>query len=178
MEQEYNDDDYISKSERKRESDRLQELGEKLMSLKAGDLNRLPLSDRLRRAIDESRRITAHEARRRHAQFVGRVMREDSGDQVEQALEALDNPYRARWLMDWLDKLLALADMRDSEAMIQEMLEQYPHGDRQHLRNLCRNVLQARVAEDAERAAKDKFKRERRKLSDYLNELEKLLPLY
>ncbi len=175
--EEYSDDEYTSKTERKRESDRLQALGEKLMSLKPADLNRLPLSDRLRRAIDESRRISAHEARRRHAQFVGRVMREDNGDRVEEALTELDNPFRLRWLQEWQDRLLALADIKDSAALVHEMVERFAHADRQHLRNLARNVLMARVNDDADNNAKDKFRRERKKLSDYVNQLEKQQPL-
>ena len=171
--EEYNDDEYTSKTERKRESDRLQQVGEQLMNMKPADLNRLPLSDRLRRAIDASKQISAHEARRRHAQFVGRVMREDSGDQVELAMEELNNPYRLRWLMDWQEKLYALDNIKQSEALVQEMIARYEHGDRQHLRNLTRNALTARVDDEADNNAKDKFKRERRKLSDYIQNLEK-----
>jgi len=173
MEEEYSDDEYTSKTERKRESDRLQQLGEKLMSMKPADLNRLPLSDRLRRGIDESRRITAHEARRRHAQYVGRVMREDTGDSVEQAMIELDNPFRLRWLQEWQDRLLALSDLKDSAALAQEMVERVAHWDRHHLRNLARNALTSRVDDDADNKAKDKLPPERRKLSDYVNMLEK-----
>jgi len=177
MEEEYSDDEYTSKTERKRESDRLQGLGEKLMSLKAADLNRLPLSDRLRHAIDESQRITSHEARRRHAQFVGRVMREDDGERVEAALTELDNPYRLRWLQEWQERLLALAEVKESAQLVHEMVERFDHCDRQHLRNLARNALLARVADDADNNARDKFRRERKKLSDYINGLEKQQPL-
>ncbi|MBQ0754985.1 MAG: DUF615 domain-containing protein [Gammaproteobacteria bacterium] len=171
--EEYNDDEYISKTELKRESDHMRALGEKLMSMKARDLNRLPLSERLRRAIDESQRITAHEARRRHASYVGKLMREDDGDRVEAAITELDNPYRHRWITEWQDKLYALDNSKESSQLLQDLLLRYEHGDRQHLRNLVRNALNARCALDADNNAKDKAKRERKKLADYINTLEK-----
>ena len=175
--EEYSDDDFTSKTELKRESDRLQALGETLMSLKPADLGRLPLSDRLRHAIDESRRITSHEARRRHAQFVGRVMREDDGERVEAAMTELQNPYRLKWLQDWLERLLGLSDPKGNAALVQEMVERFEHCNRQHLRNLSRNALNARTGDDADNNARDKYRRERKKLSDYINELEKQQPL-
>lgn len=171
--EEYNDDEYTSKTELKRESDHMRALGEKLMSLKARDLDRLPLSDRLRRAIDESQRITAHEARRRHASYVGKLMREDNGERVEEALSELDNPFRHRWITEWQDKLYALENSKESHSLLHDLLQRYEHGDRQHLRNLMRNALNARCAPDANNNAKDKAKRERKKLSDYINTLEK-----
>jgi len=66
--EQYNDDELASKSELKREMEQLQEYGLQLMSLKPAELARLPLNNALLLAIEESRRITAHEGRRRHAQ--------------------------------------------------------------------------------------------------------------
>lgn len=175
---EYSDGHLPSKSERKREMDELQQFGERLMALKENELARLPLTPRLRAGIDESRRITSHEARRRHAQFIGRLMREENGDAVIAALAELDNPMRQKWLADWQDRVLALDTPRAAEPLIGELLERYPDGDRQHLRNLIRNVLQARVRdEEVDAAARDRFRRERKKLSAAVNELERNQPL-
>jgi len=175
--QQYNDDELPSKSELKREMDQLQEYGQQLMALKPADLARLPLNDALIRAIDESKRITSHEARRRHAQFLGKLMREEHSAAVVPALIELKSPQRQRWLADWQERLAEAADGPALAPLMEEMLKRYDHADRQHLRNLCRNVLQSRVDREAPEAARDKFRRERKKLSDYLNTLERTAPL-
>ena len=172
MEQ-YNDDELASKSELKREMEQLQEYGLQLMSLKPAELARLPLNNALLLAIEESRRITAHEARRRHAQYVGKLMREEVSQRVVPALLELKNPQRLRWLMDWQDRLVELPDARAAEALIDELMARYDATDRQQLRNLCRNIINARVDREAPAAKQDKYRRERKKLSDYLNDLEK-----
>jgi len=60
-----------------------------------------------------------------------------------------------------------------AEALIDEMMARYDATDRQQLRNLCRNIINARVDREAPAAKQDKYRRERKKLSDYLNSLEK-----
>ena len=172
MSDEYNDD-LPSKSQRKREADHLQEQGLRLMDLKPRDLARLPLNDALIRAIEESQRITKREARRRHAQYVGRLMRETDGDRIIAAMDSLQDPLRQQRLLDWSDRAAALASANDSGPLLEEMLGWYPDADRQHLRNLVRNLLAARPPEDADKAARQPFQRARRKLLDYLNELER-----
>ncbi|MCC1495213.1 DUF615 domain-containing protein [Alcanivorax sp. 1008] len=175
--EQYNDDELVSKSELKREMEQLQEYGLQLMSLKPAELARLPLNNALLLAIEESRRITAHEARRRHAQFVGKLMREEVSQSVVPALLELKNPQRLRWLMDWQDRLVDLPNARAAETLIDEMMSRYDATDRQQLRNLCRNIISARVDREAPAAKQDKYRRERKKLSDYLNSLEKNQPL-
>lgn len=177
---EYSDDLLPSKSELKREVDALQQVGEQLMNLKPAELARLPLNEPLLRAIDESRRITSHEARRRHAQYVGKLMRTADGDAIQQALAALTDPLRHKRLLDWMERLDACADTRAAQPVLDEIMTTYAAADRQHLRNLLRNYLASRAPEGIEpdTATKEKFKRERRKFYNYLNELERNAPLY
>ena len=79
----------ISKSERKRQMHALQELGVKLAQLKPEQLKELALSSALHEAIEQSKKISKHEARRRHLQFIGKLMRKEDDetiDQIEQLL--------------------------------------------------------------------------------------------
>lgn len=76
------DDERVSRSQRKRESTALQELGEKLAALAPARQALLPLPPDLRDALDEFRRIANREARRRHLQYIGRLMREAEADGV------------------------------------------------------------------------------------------------
>jgi ribosome-associated protein len=175
--EQYSDDELPSKSELKREMEQLQEYGLQLMALKPADLARLPLDGALLRAIEESRRISAHEARRRHAQFVGKLMRDEESQLVIPALLELKSPQRHRWLVDWQERFADQPDLRSADSQLDEILARYAHAERQQLRNLCRNVLNSRVDREAPESARDKYHRERKKLSDYLNTLERTAPL-
>ena len=177
---EYNDDLLTSKTQQKRDDSALQELGLSLMDMKPAERERLPLGDELKKALDEAGRINHHEARRRHAQYIGRLMRESNSEQIIQALEAFHDPFRQQRLTNWVEQIMACDQPRDAESTLQQVLEFFPHGERQQLRNLSRNALKSRVADPATASAaeKDKFKRERRKLMSYLNQLDKTAPLY
>ncbi|EKF74169.1 hypothetical protein A11A3_10132 [Alcanivorax hongdengensis A-11-3] len=177
---EYNDDDYTSKTQLKRDDQALQEIGLSLMELKESELARLPLTDSLLKALDEAKRITSNEARRRHAQFLGRLVRESDSERIIAALAALQDPFRSQRLTNWVDEIAGKPQLRDAETVLQQVLEFFPHGDRQQLRNLARNMLKTRLDDPASASAeqKDRFKRERRKLMNYLNQLDKSAPLY
>ena len=64
-----------SKTQVKRELHALQDLGERLATLKPDVLDRLPLTDALRKALADSPKHTAHIARKRHLQYIGKLMR-------------------------------------------------------------------------------------------------------
>src|SRR5438876_455542 len=53
----------------------LQTLGERLIGLNPEQLAAVALPESLHDAIEQARRITKHEARRRHLQYIGRLMR-------------------------------------------------------------------------------------------------------
>ena len=74
------EEERVSRSQRKRESTALQGLGEKLAQLPPARQAALPLTPDLQDALTEFRRITNKEARRRHLQYIGRLMREAEED--------------------------------------------------------------------------------------------------
>lgn len=65
----------ISKSESKRQMHALQKLGEDLTTLKEPLLLSLDLPLELQKAILEDKNITGDKAKRRHRQFIGKLMR-------------------------------------------------------------------------------------------------------
>lgn len=88
---EYQDDLGPSKSQLKREMLALQEVGRRMLDLSDEQLDSLPISDRLRAAVVESRRIRKHEARRRHLHYIGKVLRsEEDPEAIERGLDAFD----------------------------------------------------------------------------------------
>ena len=84
------DEQPVSRSQRKRDSLALQKLGEELTRLSPSAQASLPISEEFRAALAEYRRLSSHESKRRQLQYIGRLMREEeSPEAVEDAVEAL-----------------------------------------------------------------------------------------
>ena len=69
------DEEKPSKTQRKRAMHELQALGRRLVELNSEQLAAVALPEDLREAVEQARRITRHEARRRQLQYIGRLMR-------------------------------------------------------------------------------------------------------
>ncbi len=82
-------DEWVSRSQRKRESTALQRLAEELARLAPSEWERLPLTEDLLSALRDLRRIRDHEGRRRQMQYLGRLMREADGAAIEAAFADL-----------------------------------------------------------------------------------------
>ncbi|MDR2892441.1 MAG: DUF615 domain-containing protein [Deltaproteobacteria bacterium] len=81
-----------SRSQKKRESSALQNLGEELAALSQSQVANFELDEDLRAAIVELHKLKKHEATRRQMQYIGRLMRELDEDEVtaiSRQLEAL-----------------------------------------------------------------------------------------
>lgn len=135
----YDDDDieWVSKSEMKREMHRLQAMGEQLLKLKASDLKHFPLSDEMRAALAESKRIKSNEATRRHMQYIGKLMRSEDIERIQHELDRLDpsSDLSQRILKQseqWRDRLIKTNDAE------QDWFNQFPQTDRQQFRSLVR----------------------------------------
>jgi ribosome-associated protein len=131
-----------SKTDLKKESDRLQALGEDLATLRAGLLERLELPEKLVDALVEARRITNFEGRRRHMQYIGKLMRrldEETVAAAEAALEEQRRPSAAQTLAlhqaeQWRDRLI-----QDDNAL-GDWVARSPTTDTQQLRALIRQA--------------------------------------
>ena len=66
--------DEQSRTDLKRESTELQKLGEDLLTLRADLMKRLDLTEKLKDAVIEAKRITNFEGKRRQMQFIGKQM--------------------------------------------------------------------------------------------------------
>jgi ribosome-associated protein len=157
-------DDAPSKSALKREMTARQALGEALCKLSERELARIPIEDEaLLAAIRESQQIRHHSARRRHRQFIGKLMRRIDPEPLEAALDALHRERRGA-----AEAMHELEMLRDSlldrgDPALGQVLERFPHADRQRLRQLLREARRERTAEAPPRAS--------RRLFRYLREL-------
>lgn len=129
-----------SKSELKREMHALQQLGQRIVKLSAGQLAFIPLEGKLEEAITTARRIKSHEGLRRQMQYIGKLLREVDTHQIERAFQELENGRLAaaqhfHKLEVWRDHLI-----ESGPKSVEEVMDVYPDADRQHLRQL---VLQA-----------------------------------
>ncbi len=139
-----------SKTDAKRESEELQELGEALLTLRGDLFKPLPLPDKLADALADAKRITNFEGKRRQMQFIGKLMRhldEDTLQAVRHALEwqrlghshDTDQLHQAE---QWRDRLI------ESDDAVQEWIRQYPGTDIQQLRTLVRQARKDVVPAD------------------------------
>lgn len=133
-----------SKTQRKREADALQTLGEELAGLPAEVLQGLGLPERLQQALEELPRITAHEARRRQCQFIGRLMREVDPAPLQAFIDARKRPTREaarlfRATEGWRDRLLA-----EGAPALQALLADYPEADKEALAETLAAAQQGR----------------------------------
>src|SRR5512140_3065242 len=103
--------DRPSKTQRKKEMHALQALGQQLVDLSRDQLAKVELPDELRAAIDFAHRVTSHEGRRRHMQYIGKLMRQVDADEVRAAIGRATGESRAAVALlhlaeRWRDRLL------------------------------------------------------------------------
>lgn len=158
------DDDFVSKSQRKREMLALQDLGEKLLNLSESQLEQCQLSADLLGALKEYKRLpNAHAARRRQRQYIGKLMRKVDPAPIEAVLEqqrqqSAQELRRFHQLEETRDRLL-----EGDDDTLNRLIADYPDLDIQHLRQLIR---QAKKEADAGKPLVAS-----RKLFKYLKEL-------
>jgi ribosome-associated protein len=132
----------LSRTDLKKHSDHLQHLGEQLLTLRKGLLDKLALPDNLRDALAEAKRITNFEGKRRQMQYIGKLMRkldETVVSAVESALEvqhqgSAQETLRLHVAEQWRDRLVA------TDEALQEWLQIDTDADVQRLRTLVRQA--------------------------------------
>jgi ribosome-associated protein len=134
------DDDWISKTQRKHECDNMQKLGEQLITLKISELNEFNLPDNLRNALEDAHKISQRGALKRHKQYIGKVMRSVDVDDIQKQYDNfchkddVNNAHFKR-LEKWRDRILA-----EGDKALGELIGEFPQIDRQQLRQLIRKA--------------------------------------
>lgn len=131
-----------SKSQRKREVNALQDLGAALEALPKDKLAKVPLPEKLVDALREAKRTTAHEGKRRQMQYIGKLMRALTDEEVEAIRRVLATfvgaskaeTARLHAIERWRDRLIAGDDA------ITEFIAAHPEADVQALRTFVRNA--------------------------------------
>lgn len=132
-------DEYKSKSQRKREADAFKELAGELVALSLEKLNRLPLIEPLKKAILDTKKLKSFGAIRRQLLWVSKLIRETNGEELQSAYRELqleDSTQTAHFhqLEQWRQRLI------EDEKALTEFIEQYPDIDIPHLRQLIKKT--------------------------------------
>lgn len=152
-----NELEFDSRTQKKHYAHSMVDLAHKLAELKHSIMIELPINESIIDAIVASKKINSHIARKRHFQYIGKLLLKTDHQAVIDALEAQEKNHEAGlirqpFLQMWQEKILA-----DNEH-IATLYETHDHGDIQTLRQLVR----AASKENAN------TKRNRRKVFEHL----------
>ncbi len=134
-----------SKTKQKEAMHELRDLGAELVELSVGQLKRINLPENIFEVVRECQKITAHGARRRQIQYLGKLMRSVDDEPIRAGLamlrgESSAETARLHRLERFRTRLL------EDEAVIGEIAALWPAVDQQQMRQLRRNALKEKEA--------------------------------
>ncbi|WP_295701081.1 ribosome biogenesis factor YjgA [Neisseria sp.] len=133
------EDEWVSKTQMKKQMNDLQALGMELTKLSSDTLKKIGLDEDLFEAIATYKKITSNSALKRQAQFIGRLMRDTDPAPIEAYLAKLrgDNAAHNAFLQRVEQARTRL--LVDDGAITQFMAD-FPQADAGKLRTLIRNT--------------------------------------
>jgi ribosome-associated protein len=158
-------DERPSKTQRKKASHELQDLGEALVALPESRVRDLAIPENLRDAVHEYRRTRTHEGRRRQMQYIGKLMRGTDTAPIRQAV--LDMQLgRAKDSLALHEAERWRAELIADDAAIGSFVQQFPSTDTQQLRSLVRAARK-----DASLAPEQRSGRAYRELFQFIKQI-------
>jgi ribosome-associated protein len=132
-----------SKTQRKKAVHELQALGEELVGLNDDQLAAVEMPEFLRDAVMAARGITAHGARKRQFQYIGKLMRKVDAEPIRAKLDTWFAQSRAPVLAhkraeEWRNRLL------DEDEALSDLLREYPRADATYLQKLMDATVRER----------------------------------
>ena len=125
------DENSISKSQKKRDMLALQDIGVELVGLSSETINKLELPDNLRTAVVEAKRIpkSKYGGMKRQMQYIGRLMREIDPAPIVEQLNSLKAPNKKQTALHhlaerWRERLLV------DESALNAFINEFPEADR------------------------------------------------
>lgn len=149
-----------SKSAVKREHHAFRDLAKKLTELSDKELSAIPLGEALLDPIIAAKKLKQSEALRRQISYIGKLFSREE-DETQQAIQhAYDELINGRQQLSrnlhrieaWRDRLL-----NEGVDAIEAVINEYPEGDRQHLRQLVLQANKERKANKPPTAARKIF---------------------
>lgn len=159
-------DERPSKTQRKKASHELQDLGEALVALPEGRVAALALSEPLRDAVAEYRRTRSHEGRRRQLQYIGKLMRGVDTTAIRQAVDDM-RLGRAKDALALHEAERWRAELLATDGAVGDFIARHPQVDAQQLRTLVRNARK-----DAAQAPEQRSGRAYRELFQFIRQVQ------
>ncbi|WP_417344953.1 ribosome biogenesis factor YjgA [Ferrimonas sp.] len=168
-EPELQEEEWISKSELKREAEQLQKIGNEIVALGKNDLAKVPMDEELEDAVALAQRLKGkNEAHRRQLQFVGKLLRSRDPEPLVAALDKIRNKHNQanqefHKMEQWRDRLIAEGDdaMQELFAEVPAMAE-----ERQRVRQLIRQAAKEAKASKPPKSSRELFKLVRQYLEE------------
>ncbi len=153
-----------SKSQLKRDSQHLIDVGEEILKLSQEDIRSLQLPDELSDAVTTALKIKSRSGLKRQRLYIGKLLRAMDSEEIETQLRKIQhrhdtNTAHFKRLEKWRDSLID-----NDRATLNEVISHYPEIDRQHINQLIRAAHQEKQ--------KNKPPAASRKLFKYLRDLE------
>lgn len=152
------DENYISKTDLKKEARQLQEFASQLCQLSKAQRALLPEDDELKAAFVLADKIANKpDALRRHLQFMAKLLRDLDTEALQEAYQKIVSPHQ-----DNDQKMRLLERMREhllnnGDDAINSALEQHPMLERQKLRQLIRQASKEQAAGKPDKGYKALF---------------------
>lgn len=151
------EEEYKSKSQRKREMEALRELVRQMIDSRQVVLEKLPVDERVRDAIIQARGFKK-EALRRQIHHIANLLVHEDEPALRRAVEEMHRPHREQTetfheLESWRDRLVA-----GDEVLLNQIVNDYELADRQQLRQLARNANQEAKAGKPPKSSRALFK--------------------
>jgi len=132
--------DIISKTELKKDSKKIQAFGRSVADLSNDAIKKFNFPVNIQEAIKEFKTIKSNSAKKRQAQYLGKLLRDIDLTEAYTVMEQLRTHSQKEiqanhYIEKWREKLLS-----DKEA-ITEFISLYPESDSQSLRQLINNSL-------------------------------------
>ena len=128
------DENSISKSQKKRDMLALQDIGEELVALSSEAINKLDLPDHLRTAVVDAKKIpkSKYGGMKRQMQYIGRLMRQIDPLPIIEQLNSLKAPNKKDTALHhlaerWRERVLT------DETAINAFANEFPDADRAQL---------------------------------------------
>ncbi|MBQ4890807.1 hypothetical protein A9267_12515 [Shewanella sp. UCD-FRSSP16_17] len=164
-----NDDDYVSRTEFKKESEEAQALGMRLIALSKSQLDKVGLDEFLYDAVLKTKSIKPKtEAYRRHLQYIGKLMRGFDHEPIITALDNVLNKNNNETAQVQIIEKLRARLLENPNEEVEALLADNPTFERQKLRQLIRQAnKELTKSPDAEsKSHKELFKYLRAGLAD------------
>ena len=125
------DENSISKSQKKRDMLALQDMGEELVRLSVDTIKKLDLPEQLLAAVMEAKRIptSKHGGFKRQMQYIGKVMRNVDAVPIAEQLEAMKAPNKQQTALHHLAERWRERLLEDATA-VGAFLNEFPEADR------------------------------------------------